>query len=278
MGILNTSKYPGVTLIQLPPPWKGPSVSGRPVITNGRPNPPCNGTQHVAAALTTPGTTLRRSAPLRIIRSTACDDAYCGPVIDIRIVSTLLASNPGSTRPSAIAERISSADPISNVSASATSVTTRIERVLFWRNPVPDRPPVSFNVVVRSVFDDWIAGINPNINPVASDTAVVNPSTRQSMPTSTPSWPMRGRPAVLIDNIARMASTPNNRPSAPPITDNTMLSVSTWLMMRPRDPPSAARMAISRLRPVARTSRRLATFAHAISSTNPTAPISTNSD
>ena len=60
--------------------------------------------------------------------------------------------------------------------------------------------------------------------------------------------------------------------------DSTMLSVSTWLMMRPRDPPSAARMAISRLRPVARTSSRFATFAHAISNTKPTAPTSTNSD
>ena len=57
------------------------------------------------------------------------------------------------------------------------------------------------------------------------------------------------------------------------MTDSTMLSVSTWLMMRPRDPPSAARMAISRFRPVARTSSRFATFAHAISNTKPTAPI-----
>ena len=62
------------------------------------------------------------------------------------------------------------------------------------------------------------------------------------------------------------------------MSDSTTLSVSTWLMMRPREPPSAARMAISRLRPVARTSSRLATLAQAISSTKPTAPISTNSD
>src|SRR5437762_2346956 len=48
-------------------------------------------------------------------------------------------------------------------------------------------------------------------------------------------------------------------------------------MMRPRPAPIAARIAISRRRPVARTSSRFATFAHAISSTNPTAPASTNS-
>ena len=49
-------------------------------------------------------------------------------------------------------------------------------------------------------------------------------------------------------------------------------------MMRPREPPIAARMAISRRRPVARTSSRLATLAQAISSTKLTAPPSTSSD
>ena len=36
-GILNTSKYPGETVSQPPPPWNGPSVSGRPMTMNGRP-------------------------------------------------------------------------------------------------------------------------------------------------------------------------------------------------------------------------------------------------
>ena len=49
-------------------------------------------------------------------------------------------------------------------------------------------------------------------------------------------------------------------------------------MMRPREPPIAARIAISRRRPVARTSSRLATLAQAISSTRLTAPASTISD
>ena len=48
--------------------------------------------------------------------------------------------------------------------------------------------------------------------------------------------------------------------------------------MRPREPPIAARIAISRRRPVARTSSRLATLAQAISSTKLTAPTSTSSD
>jgi hypothetical protein len=39
-------------------------------------------------------------------------------------------------------------------------------------------------------------------------------------------------------------------------------------MMRPQPAPMAARIAISRFRPVARTSSRLATFARAISRTS----------
>ena len=46
---------------------------------------------------------------------------------------------------------MSSAEPTSSTSASATSTTTRIERALFWRKPVPERPLLSFSVVVRSV-------------------------------------------------------------------------------------------------------------------------------
>ena len=71
---------------------------------------------------------------------------------------------------------------------------------------------------------------------------------------------------------ARMPSVPKRRPSTPPASESSTLSVSSCRMMRPRPAPIAARTAISRLRPVARTSSRFATFAHAMSSTRPTAP------
>ena len=58
----------------------------------------------------------------------------------------------------------------------------------------------------------------------------------------------------------------------PPMADSSTLSVSSWRTMRPRPAPMAERMAISRERPVARASSRLATLAQAISSTQPTAP------
>jgi hypothetical protein len=50
-----------------------------------------------------------------------------------------------------------------------------------------------------------------------------------------------------------------------------MLSVSSARTTRPREAPSASRTLISRLRVAARASIRLATLAHAISSTNATA-------
>jgi hypothetical protein len=73
-----------------------------------------------------------------------------------------------------------------------------------------------------------------------------------------------------------MPNVPISSPSPPPATDRTRLSISTWRAIWARVPPSAARTASSRRRPEARTSRRLATFAQAMSSTKPTAPDSTS--
>ena len=60
---------------------------------------------------------------------------------------------------------------------------------------------------------------------------------------------------------------------APPAIARSALSVSSWRTSRPRPAPSAARTAISGCRapPFARACR-FATFAQAMSSTNPTAP------
>ena len=107
--------------------------------------------------------------------------------------------------------RISSAEPISSTSASATSVTTRIDRALFCRKPVPDRPLASLSVVVRSVFELCSAGIRPKMTPVRSETRNAKPATRQSMPTAAPSSPTRGRPAVLIASSARMPTHPEDQ-------------------------------------------------------------------
>ncbi len=195
------------------------------------------------------------------------------------MVRTLFASNPGSTCPSAIAVRIRRAEPIRRVRASATSLTTRIDLVLFWRNPpLPVRPALSLSVPAKSVPELWRAGISPKSRPVPTETARVKLKTRQSSGTSEPFSPIRGRFAVLTARSTRMPTVPSSKPSPPPTRASTTLSVRTWRAMRQREPPSAVRMATSRLRLVARTRSRLATLAQAISSTKPTAPTSTSSD
>ena len=63
-------------------------------------------------------------------------------------------------------------------------------------------------------------------------------------------------------------------PAPAPASDSSRLSASNWRTSRPRPAPIETRTAISCDRLDARASRRLATFAHAISSTNPTIAIS----
>ena len=140
-------------------------------------------------------------------------------------------------------------------------MTTRMPRVTLWRAPVPVRLPLSLIVRPRSVREACSAGIRPNRMPVPSDTPTVNSSTRQSRPTTPPFSPTRGRSAVFTASSAFMPTTPSTSPQAPPIADSSTLSVSSCTMMRPRPAPMAERMAISRRRPVARTSSRLATLA-----------------
>ncbi len=195
----------------------------------------------------------------------------------MRIVSTLVASKPGSTLRSATAVRTSSAEPMSSTRARATSSTTSTARVLFCRNPLPERPLPSLRVVLRSSREAWSAGMSPNRMPVAIDSAIVNARTRQSTVTTEPFSPTRGRPAVFTASSARIPAVPRSRPSAPPANDSMRLSVSSCRMMRPRPAPMAARTAISRLRVVARASSRFATFAQAMSSTKLTAPSSSQS-
>ena len=62
-------------------------------------------------------------------------------------------------------------------------------------------------------------------------------------------------------------------PIAPATKASSMLSASSCPIMCRRLAPNAARIAISRDRTDERASMRFATFAHAISSTNDTAPI-----
>ena len=63
-------------------------------------------------------------------------------------------------------------------------------------------------------------------------------------------------------------------PASPLMTARITLSISSCRTTRQREAPREMRTEISRARLVERDSSRLATFAHAISSTKATAPIS----
>src|SRR5215472_9820900 len=112
------------------------------------------------------------------------------------------------------------------------------------------------------------AGASPNSKPLKTDTPTANRSTRQSTWTSS----MRGKsPGQKVRN-GLSPTLANMTPSSPPARPRSALSVRLCRTKRPRLAPSATRMANSRSRETARASIKLATFAHAISSTRPTAP------
>src|SRR5260370_974106 len=88
----------------------------------------------------------------------------------------------------------------------------------------------------------------------------------------------RGERHVIREHLARIESgiyTPHNRRARPPMPSLTP-SVSSWRITRAGLAPSAERMANSRARPVERARSKLATLAHAMSNTKPTAPSSTS--
>ena len=188
---------------------------------------------------------------------------------DSSAVSTPCASNPASTRSRRYMLFIKSPAPVSSMSASATSPTTS---ALVRRRRPPAAPgEVSLSDSRRSIDDPWSAGSKPNSTPVKSETSSVNASTWPSTLTSR----MRGSSSWPSELSASVAQKASKRPAAPPSAASRTLSVRSWRRMRPRLAPSAARMAISRRRAAARTNKRFARFAQAMSSTNPTAPSST---
>ena len=185
-------------------------------------------------------------------------------------VKTLSASKPGFTFESAASVRIINPAPISRTSASAISAATSAPCVR-WRVPLPPRPP-SFKVPCRSRRAVLSAGVNPKKSPASNDSAAAKIKTRPSTPTSS----ARGSVAGSAPSIARVPVAASSTPSPPPIAASNVLSVKSCWTIRLCPAPRAARIENSCARLLARTSKRFATFTHAISSTKPTAPDSTN--
>ena len=184
----------------------------------------------------------------------------------------LRGSKPGSVLRSLMKLFTSRPAPISRTSESATSETTsRLCIRLRPRPSVAPRPP-SLSDSFMSIRALWMAGASPKRTPVKSVAPSVKPSTGRSRLVS----PKRGTSCGMRDESRATPQSAKSRPSRPPTHASSVLSVSNWRMMRARLAPSATRTAISRPRPAARASNRFATLAHAIKSTNPTAPSRTS--
>ena len=154
------------------------------------------------------------------------------------------------------------------ISATTSELRIRLPRTL----PLSDRP-LSFSASLRLNRVACSAGTTPNSTPVRSDAPSVNSRTGTLMPTLL----ILGMPPGFRLTSSSRPHNASRDPSAPPTTASKTLSVRSWRATRHLPAPSAARIAISRSRAVVRASIRLATFAHAISKTNPTVPSSTSS-
>ena len=161
--------------------------------------------------------------------------------------------------------------PISRIVASASSAAARPLRSR-GRAPL-DARVACLRTSFKSVFAACQAGAMPNSSPVTIVSANANSSTVASMRTSGTGRRFAG----ITASIASTAHSAASNPAAPPIDDSTRLSTSSCRSSRPRLAPSAVRTAISFCRDAARASSRFATFADAISSTQPTAQSSTTS-
>ena len=140
--------------------------------------------------------------------------------------------------------------------------------------PPTTAPADSLSAGARLTRVDCSAGTNPNRTPVNTDTASAKSKIRTSGAADRGSG---ASPAGIVLNSSRSLHTATASPKATPTNDSNRLSTINCRISRNRPAPSANRTAISLCRPVARAISRLATFAHAISSTSPTIAISTQS-
>src|ERR1043165_7289415 len=113
--------------------------------------------------------------------------------------------------------------PTSNSAQIATCTTSN---PLLKRDMLPVVRPLCFSVEFKSRLVARHAGASPNRTPVSSDTASVNPSTRQFKLSSTP---LGNSPLSSLVNAlnAPLNQNAKNTPATPPSTDSSKLSVSS---------------------------------------------------
>ena len=168
-------------------------------------------------------------------------------------------------------DRTRSPAPAKSTTATAISTMARAERTVPVR-PVVVRVPLAA-AAVSGMSAACHAGASPARMPAATVIPAANSVTRQSSDSAIPSGSVPGGSNAGAE---RSTAAPSASPAVPPTAASSRLSVSSCRKSCRRLAPSAARTASSRVRPTPRASSRFATFAHAMSSTNPTTPANTS--
>ena len=178
-------------------------------------------------------------------------------------------SKPGSQAATSRNARPSRPAPTRRTRPSATSPVTRAARA-----PRRIRPPLSGPVRsedTRFGLDARSAGRTPNRSVANAAVAAVN---RTAGP-STLTAPTRGIPPGARATNVRTDQTASRRPRVAPAAASSRPSARSIRARRPAPAPNERRTANSLSRRADRAIRRLATLAHPIRSTNPTAPMNT---
>ena len=137
--------------------------------------------------------------------------------------------------------------------------------------PITPRPS-PFTAVLKSCLVACRAGTNPNTIPVMAVRASEYPQTcRSGFTFHTSGGPTSGKCASTNRAMPSIDQSATIDPKVPPRNAISRLSVSSCRTMRHRLPPIESRIAISFCLADARAKSRFATFAQAISNTNPTA-------
>ena len=187
-------------------------------------------------------------------------------------VSTPLETMPRSCR--VICCRLFTVSPATatSMTASATSLVTSTRVIDRARPAVAPRVEPSRSASLGCARATCNAGSVPAMKPQS----VATPAEKVSTAGSSPIAARRGKLAGAIVAKSRSSAAARPSPRAPPPSERRSVSVISCRSNRPRPAPSAVRTAISRCLVMARASRRLATFAHAISSTTAVVPSSTH--
>ena len=178
-------------------------------------------------------------------------------------------SKPGSTLLSVVKLLSRRPAPTRRTSAAAVWVSTRASRP---RPTFPTDPDCRSPPTIR-LRDAWTAGRSPN--------ATAAPTERSTVKSiAIPSRRADARLGMFSGAAATSAGRPSDAmrtPRRPPPVARTSASAIWRRISPPRPAPSARRTPRSSSRPSARARKRLATLAHAISSTTPTVPKSSQS-